>query len=66
MAVRGRLIVAHLIASAAVAVVIVLWGAIQFSLRLNWIVDALFALAAATIYFYVIYQAYFWVKRKWS
>jgi hypothetical protein len=66
MAVLGRLIVAHLIASCAVAAVIILWGATQFSLRVHWIVDGLFALAAVTIYSYVIYQAYFWAKGKWS
>jgi hypothetical protein len=66
MVVLGRLIVAHLIASCAVAVVIAVWGATQFSLRLHWTVDGLFALAAVTIYFYVVYQAYFWAKRKWS
>jgi hypothetical protein len=66
MAVLGRLIVAHLIASCAAAVVITVWGASQFSLRLHWVVDGLFILAVVAVYFYVAYQIYVLAKRKWS
>ena len=61
----GRMIVAGLIAACVTGLLIVLWGGVLFSLHPHWVVHVTFMLAALALHFFVAYQAYYFVKRKW-
>jgi hypothetical protein len=65
MAVLGRLIVAMLIASCTTAILLVMWNGFLFSVHPHWMLQILFMLFAIAFHFFIVYQAYLFVKRKW-